>query len=170
MTDGSWSRPARKLSHFYDGQKVTPFPTQADDYLKKNELYTYRPLPDGSFCLNTLRGGAVILEHDGRLRRILSKDNGLQNQSVLTSYSDREGGLWLGLGIGVTRVEINSPISIFSRDAVLDVASYKGSHYVADSSGGTALYRLSPNSTNRPPFPSAHTISRIPSLQPASHP
>src|ERR1700722_11960683 len=99
---------------FYDGQKVTPFPTEADEYLKKNELYTYRPLPDGSFCLNTLRGGAVIMEHDGRIRRILSKDNGLQNQSVLTSYSDREGGLWLGLGIGVTRVEINSPISIFS--------------------------------------------------------
>ncbi len=144
---------------FYDGQKVTPFPTQADDYLKKNELYTYRPLPDGSFCLNTLRGGAVILEHDGRLRRILSKDNGLQNQSVLTSYSDREGGLWLGLGIGVTRVEINSPISIFSRDAVLDVASYKGSHYVADSSGGTALYRLSPNST-----------TGLPSLQPIPSP
>ena len=130
----------------YDGQTVTPFPTQADDYLKKNELYTYMPLPDGSICLNTLRGGAVILEHDGRLRRILGKDTGLQNASVLSSFADREGGLWLGLSIGVTRVEINSPVSIFSRDAFLDVASYKGSHYAASGAGGTALFRLSPDS------------------------
>jgi ligand-binding sensor domain-containing protein len=92
----------------YDGQKVTPFPTQADDYLKKNEVYTYNPLPDGSLCVNTLRGGAVILEHDGRLRRILGKDTGLQDPSVLSTYSDHEGGLWLGLSSGVTRVEIDS--------------------------------------------------------------
>ena len=130
----------------YDGQKVTPFPTQADDYLKKNEIYTYIPLPDGGFCVNTLRGGAVILEHDGRLRRILDKDTGLQNPSVLSSYADREGGLWLGLSIGVTRVEINSPISIFSRDSLLDIARYKGSHYAASGAGGTALYRLAPDS------------------------
>ncbi|MGP0074255.1 MAG: GAF domain-containing protein [Bryobacteraceae bacterium] len=139
----------------YDGQKVTPFPTQADDYLKKNELYTYTPLPDGSLCLNTLRGGAVILERDGRIRRILGKDAGLQNQSVLTAYSDREGALWLGLGLGLARVEINSPISIFSRNAALDVASYKGSHYIADSAGGTPLFRLTPDSK-----------TGLPSLQP----
>ncbi len=130
----------------YDGQKATPFPTQADDYLKKNELYTYTPLPDGSICLNTLRGGAVILEHDGRLRRILGKDTGLQDPSVLSAYSDREGGLWLGLSTGVTRVEINSPISIFSRDNVIDVASYKGSHYAVAGSGGTSFFRLVPDS------------------------
>jgi signal transduction histidine kinase/DNA-binding response OmpR family regulator len=129
----------------YDGQKVTPFPTQADDYLKKNELYTYTPLPDGRICLNTLRGGAVILEHDGRLRRILSKDTGLQDASVLSAYSDRQGGLWLGLSTGVTRVEIDSPISIFSRTAVLDVASSKGSHYAVAGSGGTAFFRLAPD-------------------------
>jgi signal transduction histidine kinase/CheY-like chemotaxis protein len=139
----------------YDGQKVTPFPTQADDYLKKNELYTYTPLPDGSLCVNTIRGGAVILEHDGRIRRILAKDAGLQSQTVLSSYSDREGGLWLGLGLGVTRVEINSPISIFSRDAILDVASYKGSPYAAAGTGGTALFRLTPDSK-----------TGLPSLQP----
>jgi len=128
----------------YDGQKVTPFPTQADDYLKKNELYTYIPLPDGSLCLNTLRGGAVILERDGRLRRILGKDTGLQNPSVLASYSDREGGLWLAHSTGVTRVEINSPISIFSRETFLDIASYKGSHYTASGGDRSSSKRVIP--------------------------
>jgi hypothetical protein len=130
----------------YDGEKVTPFPTQADDYLKKNEAYTSTALPDGSFCITTLRGGAVILERDGRLRRILGKDAGLQNPSVLAAYPDREGALWLGLGVGITRVEINSPISIFSRDSVNDLALHNGSRYFADAAGGTALSRLVPSS------------------------
>ncbi len=150
-----------ELLTLYDGEKVTPFPTQADDYLKANELYTSIPLPDGSFCLTTLRGGTVILEHDGRLRRLLGKDAGLQTQSALVAYSDREGALWLGLGNGVTRVEINSPISIFSRDSVNDVARLNGSQYIADAAGGTALYRLATNSgTGLPvlqPLPSSFT-------------
>jgi len=129
----------------YDGEKATPFPSQADSYLQKNELYTSTPLHDGGFCLTTLRGGAVILEHDGRLRRIIDKDAGLQGDSILAAYSDREGALWLGLGRGITRVEVNSPISIFSRVTPQAVARHKGSLYVADAASGTALLRLVQN-------------------------
>ena len=129
----------------YDGEKVTPFPSQADSYFQKNELYTSTPLPDGGFCFTTLRGGAAILEHDGRLRRILDKDAGLQGDSILAAYPDREGALWLGLGRGITRVEVNSPISIFSRVTPQAVARHNGSLYVADAAGGTALLRLAPN-------------------------
>jgi hypothetical protein len=75
----------------YDGGKVNPFPTQADDYLKKSELFTSAALPNGSFCLNTLRGGAVILEHDGRLRRIINKDSGIQKPDGLCRLR-RSGG------------------------------------------------------------------------------
>lgn len=128
----------------YDGEKVTPFSTQADDYLKKNILYISTPLPDGSFCLTTLRGGAVILERDGRLRSILARGAGLQVDNVLAAYPDREGALWLGLGNGIARVEVNSPISVFSRDVASDVARHKGSLYVA-SGLGPALFRVVSN-------------------------
>jgi hypothetical protein len=74
----------------YDGKKVTPFPTAADKYIQNNQTYTSALLPDGGICVNTLRGGAVILEHDGRLRRIINKDDGLQNNSVFFAYPDRE--------------------------------------------------------------------------------
>ncbi len=147
------------LLTLFDGQNVAPFPTQADDYLKQNEVYTSIALPDGSFCLTTLRGGTVILEHDGRLRRLLGKDAGLQTQSALVAYSDREGALWLGLGNGVARIEINSPISIFSRDAPNDVIRFHGSQYVADAAGGVALYHLATNQ-----------VTGLPMLQPIQTP
>ena len=128
----------------YDGEKVTPFPTAADEYLKKNQVYTSVPLPDGGFCITTLRGGAVIIEHDGRLRRIINKDAGLHNEAVYAAYPDREGALWLGHGRGMTRVEVNSPISIFSRGTAGGVARHNGTLYVVDAAGGTALFRLVP--------------------------
>jgi signal transduction histidine kinase/CheY-like chemotaxis protein len=134
-----------RMLTLFDGEKAVPFPTAADEYFKTNEIYSTAVLPDGSLCVTSLRGGVVILEHDGRLRRILGKDSGLQNSSVLVGYVDREGALWLGLGIGVSRVEIDSPISIFARDSVNDVARHNGVQYVADAAGGTALFRLVPN-------------------------
>ncbi len=143
----------------YDGEKVVPFPTEADDYLRKYTLYNSTALPDGGFCLTTLRGGAVVIDHDGRLRRIIDKDDGLQNEAVFSAYSDHEGALWLGLGRGITRVEVDSPISIFSRGTAGGVARHKGSLYVVDASSGTSLYRLAPNGK-----------TGISSLQPISTP
>ena len=66
-----------ELLTLYDGQKVVPFPTQADDYLKTHKVYTTALLPDGSICITTLNGGAVILAHDGRIREIIDKTSGL---------------------------------------------------------------------------------------------
>ena len=41
------------LLTLYDGAKVTPFPTQADDYLKAHKVYTSIVLADGSLCIAT---------------------------------------------------------------------------------------------------------------------
>ncbi len=138
------------LLTLYDGQKVTPFPTSVDDYLKAHKLYTSMPLRDGGFCLTTLDAGAVILTHDGKLRRILDASDGLLDPDALSAFQDRDGALWIGTTAGVSRVEINSPISIFSRNSPLDAVRYQGSVYVADG-GGTApaLKLVSDSHTNR---------------------
>ncbi|HEX4948095.1 MAG TPA: hypothetical protein VFZ34_15595, partial [Blastocatellia bacterium] len=141
----------------YDGETVIPFLTQADDYLKKNQVYLSTTLPDGGFCLNTFTGGAVIIERDGRLRRILDKDAGLQSQNVNSVWTDRKGALWLGTGSGLTRVDLNSPLSLFSRVGSRDVVRHGGSLYVASTNTGVAFYRLEPN-----------RITGLASLQPLS--
>ena len=129
----------------YDGQKVSPFHTEADDYLKANEAYIFIPLTDGGFCITTLRGGAVIIEHDGRLRRILDKESGLTYPGVLSAYQDRDGALWLGLGRGVARVAMDSPLSILSDVSASDTVVWNGTPYVASGNGGTGLLRLEPD-------------------------
>ena len=146
-----------QLLTLYDGQKVTPFPTQADEYLQKSKLYTSTVLADGSFCITTLNGGAVILGHDGKLRQIIDEAAGLLGSNTLSAYQDREGALWLGLDAGVARVEIDSPISIFSRIGVLDEARFKGTIYTSSGGGGAAVQRMiSDTQTGRPSFVPLH--------------
>ncbi|MES2222468.1 MAG: two-component regulator propeller domain-containing protein, partial [Acidobacteriota bacterium] len=97
------------LLSLYDGQKSTPFPTQADTYLKGHKLYKSVLLKDGSICLTTLTGGAIIIGHDGGLREIIGTADGLLDAGVLSAFQDRDGELWLGTTNGITRVEVASP-------------------------------------------------------------
>lgn len=99
----------------------------------------------------------VILDRDGRLRRIIDQDAGLPDQTARTAYSDREGALWLGLGAGIARVDIHSPISLFARGGINDVVRHGGMLYATSSTTGTALYHLKPN-----------PITGLSSLQPLS--
>ena len=64
---------------------------------------------------------------------------------VYAAYADREGALWLGLGSGITRVDVNSPISLFFRDIVYDIARHYGSPYGSTPVGVASLFRLVPN-------------------------
>ena len=135
----------------YDGQKVTPFPTNAADYLKKYRIYTATLLNDGSLAITTLSGGALIINHDGSLRQIIDVPDGLPDPGALTSFQDRDGALWIGSSDGITRVEINSPITVFSNFGMLDAVRFKGSLYIAQGGGGAPVQRLSADPhTNRP--------------------
>ena len=46
----------------------------------------------------------------------LNRDNGLQNNTVLSLNTDQSGNLWLGLDNGVDYIELNSPLSYISSD------------------------------------------------------
>lgn len=149
-----------RLLSLYDGQKVTPFPTTADSYLKVHKPYTSTQLQDGSLCVTTLDGGAV-LAHDGKLRQIIDVADGLLDPGALNAFQDRDGALWIGTAAGVSRVEIASPISIFSRNGPLDAIRFQGSIYVADGGGTSpALKLISDPLTNRPSMVPLHGANR----------
>jgi len=131
-----------QLLTLYDGHTVTPFVTEADDYLKKNKIYTSEPLKNGSFCVTSLNGGATIIGHDGRLRQIIDVAAGLPTSDILSAFADQEGSLWLGHDGGVARVALDSPISILSRAAYLDVIDFQGSIYASSGGGSAAVSKL----------------------------
>jgi ligand-binding sensor domain-containing protein len=97
------------------------------------------------------------LTHDGKLRQIIDVSDGLLDPGALSAFQDRDGTLWIGTGAGVSRVEIASPVSIFSRNGPLDATRFQGSVYLADGGGSTpALKLVSDPHTNRPSMVPLH--------------
>jgi signal transduction histidine kinase/CheY-like chemotaxis protein/outer membrane protein assembly factor BamB len=130
------------LLSLYDGEKVTPFHTAADEYLKKNKLYVSTLLRDGGICVNTLNGGVVILNHDGSLRRVVDVAEGILTSDALSSFEDREGAVWIGSDNGVSRVQMEGTFSIYVNAFVEDMTIFQGTVYATTVSGHTAMARV----------------------------
>jgi hypothetical protein len=118
----------------YDGERARPFKTELDAYLEKNESYVLAALGPGVYSVTTLRGGAAVFDRDGRLLHLF--DENLPGKNVLTAARDREGALWLGLGEGMVRAEIQSPIRLFGKVGPNGTATHQGEVYAAFASGG----------------------------------
>jgi signal transduction histidine kinase/DNA-binding response OmpR family regulator len=99
----------------YGGSKVLPFSSEAVDYLSQNNISHGIPLSSspGDFALGTHKGGLVIFDSAGRLKRIFNKANGLLSDNVKYVYEDRQGNLWLALDKGIARIESATPFSVF---------------------------------------------------------
>jgi len=134
----------------YDGTKFSPFKTQVDSFLIKNQVYNACITCDGYYAFATQRGGVVIIDTKGNLVRFINEDSGLPTNVVYDIYSDRSGGLWLATANGIVYCEQPSPFSIFQKNGSLNdmsngVVRYDGTIYVANEMG--VLYLSDKSST-----------------------
>lgn len=135
---------------WYDGAAVQAFPTDIDAFLSENQIYYGAVLPNGSFAVATLRRGVAIVDQQGRLQQLLNKAIGIQDEGVKFIYSDRQGGTWLALENGITRVETPGPLSRFDEragvsGAVESILRHRGRLYLATGQG---VYYLRPAATH----------------------
>lgn len=79
---------------------VKPFVTDADDFLKTSQLYTTAISRD-RIAVGTVLNGLVTMDKQGHDCQYISRGNGLQNNTVLSLYYDREENLWAGLDQGI---------------------------------------------------------------------
>ncbi len=96
-----------------DGQ-VRPWENPLATFFKDKGVYIVLPLRDGSLAVATNEAGLVILDRDGRFRLHADNVGGLHGNNILCLCEDTENGLWIGLQSGITRAEINSPLSILA--------------------------------------------------------
>ena len=136
--------------YLYDGLKTVPLPTEADGYLKENQLYHGIRLSSGDFACATLSGGLAVIDAGGRLKQIFNKTAGLQDERVMYVFEDFQGNLWLALNRGVTKIEYAaSPISLYDERTglhglVLSVVRHRNDLYVGTTSGLYVLGSASP--------------------------
>ncbi|RVT98333.1 transcriptional regulator [Mucilaginibacter limnophilus] len=97
----------------YDGASVTPWATQADDFIKRYQINNGVAIPGNYFAFGTILNGIIIIDGAGNVVQHINKSSGLQNNTVLSLYLDKEQNLWAGLDNGIDRIEIISPLYFY---------------------------------------------------------
>jgi signal transduction histidine kinase len=124
----------------YSAKAITSFKTQADDFLKKNLIFASSRVNDDYIAFGTFRGGLLLMNNKGAVRKIVSEEHGLRENSIRALFLDREGGLWVALNNGISRVEVNSPVTFFDKrmninGSVYQINRHKNVLYIGTSVG-----------------------------------
>lgn len=131
------------LSHglhtVYDGQMVL-----IEAAKNINNISNICNIDDNSMAVATLNNGCFLMGKDGKEVYHLSKNTGLQNNSILSLFKDKSNNIWLGLADGISFIANNNAIkhinpSVFDNAAGHTSVIYNNRLYVGLSNGFYAL-------------------------------
>lgn len=152
----------RDYGLFICGQKLHPFHTGIEVFLRKNHLYTGLLLNDSTYAFGTLQGGLMIMDKLGRERFKIDGESGLTSPTVFKLFQDDSGLLWAGLQNGIAKIEYPSPFSFFGESnglygGVRAMSRFKDKLYVGTDRG---FYVLNINSLGKPVFQPANKLNQ----------
>lgn len=97
-------------------------------------------LTNGNYAFGTILNGIFLLRPDGSTLFHINKENGLQNNTVLSMHEDHAQNLWLGLDKGIDLVDLTAPLTFFQDrsgkiGAVYTAAIFNGKLFVGTNQG-----------------------------------
>lgn len=112
--DGLWN---------VDGRNTGRLTTDIDEFLCGNQVFC-AAVSNGKYAFGTVRNGVVIKGFSSNETTYANISTGLQNNTVLSLFFDRDENLWLGLDDGIDMVMANSPVSNLLGSATAYGAGY----------------------------------------------
>lgn len=124
----------------FDGTTFSRFETSNEALFNTIEINKALITSDDELILGTIQHGVIAFDARGNKRWSLSRDNVLQNNTVLGISNDDSGNLWLALDKGVAFVQLNSDIRFInsfapSIGAVYDLSAAANSVYIGTNQG-----------------------------------
>lgn len=105
-----------KNNGIYTGNEnaLIPWKSSINAIIKGDVIVTAKFLNDSLLAIGTgLKGLYIININDGTYKNI-NRKNSIKNNAILSLSLDKENDLWLGLDNGISHIEVNSPVTIFS--------------------------------------------------------
>lgn len=94
--------------------KIVPWNHPLNSILKHEILVTAKFANKNTLVIGSgLQGIYIVNLKDGSYKN-LNRQNALKNNAILSIGLDKENDLWLGLDNGISHIEINSPVKVFS--------------------------------------------------------
>ncbi len=117
-----------------------PFKTKIDEELKKAQINRAIMSRDSCIILGTLNSGIFSLDKKGSPLWCTNKLNGLQNNTVLGLFCDKDNNIWAGLEKGIDRIQSNSPLYFYLNNieigsTVYAICEYGGFIYLGTNRG-----------------------------------
>ena len=113
----------------YQDGNISPWKTEANEFILKNQLFDVTRLSEDYYALGSIQNGLILTNKEGEILHHINKERGLQNNTILSSFSDHEGNLWLGLDHGIDYLEINSPVTYFGEGFQIEGTGYSTAVY-----------------------------------------
>lgn len=109
--------------YMYEEGRIHPFPTIFDSFLKESQVFC-AATQDGKVAFGTVSHGILIVDFNGKEVAYANRHTGMQNNTVLSIYFDRNHNVWCGLDNGIDYILQNSPISNLMGSGLIIGAGY----------------------------------------------
>ena len=113
---------------------LIPWKLSLNEQLKDETIITAKSISSTILTIGTALQGVYFVDTSSGKIANINRKNALNNNSVLSISTDNESNVWLGLDNGISHIEINSPISIFT-----DNTGLLGSVYALQPDGNGYL-------------------------------
>ncbi|MBF9255103.1 hypothetical protein I2I11_17525 [Pontibacter sp. 172403-2] len=104
----------------YKDQALQRLPISPAGALDREAFMHGISLADGTIALATVSRGVVIINPEGAVKKVIDKKSGLNDNTVIQLYKDREGGIWAALNKGISRLAYPSPLSYLNETSGLE--------------------------------------------------
>ncbi len=95
----------------YDGADLKTWNVPVNHDLIRYQIFHACRMHGGHFAFGTIQNGLIITDSSGKTVQHINRESGLQNNTILSVFADRDGNIWLGLDNGIDYITTNSQIT-----------------------------------------------------------
>ena len=114
----------RKRFYLIRNDSISAILPHADVETSNTDIYKAGKLNSQEFVAGTTSEGCLIMDFRGKIIQRVSRTEGLQNNSVLCVFLDREKNLWAGLNNGISLIAYNAVIKYIRPNKANELAGF----------------------------------------------
>ncbi|HAA18591.1 MAG TPA: hypothetical protein DCP28_07420, partial [Cytophagales bacterium] len=108
---------------------LAPWETTVNEAIAGQKVNMGQQLADGKLAVGTIKDGLYVFSPSGEMLLHITKEQGLQNNTIQAIYEDDNNNLWLALGNGISYVELGSDFYYMDARSDLDGSVYSSAIY-----------------------------------------
>ena len=121
-------------------KKIVPTLKNSFPHLNNSLIYSAVKTGSDNYVLGSVMDGILIFDKTGNLIFNYTIKQGLANNTVLSTFIDKQDNLWAGLDNGIAHLQLNSPIRIYkdsngSLGTIYASSLYNGILYLGTNQG-----------------------------------